>query len=130
VKYYLIAGEKSGEQHAAALMQALLQKDPKAEFRFWGGEAMQSVGGTMVRHYQDMAFMGFGEVLRNIRKVWGFLKECKQDLLAYQPDVVILVDYAGFNMKIATFAKKNGLKVFYYISPKIWAWNQKRAKKN
>jgi lipid-A-disaccharide synthase len=129
LKYYLIAGEKSGEQHAAALMQALQAKDPQAEFRFWGGEAMQKVGGTLVKHYQEMAFMGFGEVLRNIRKILGFLKTCKKDILAYQPDVIILVDYAGFNMKVAKFAKKNNLKVFYYISPKIWAWNQSRANK-
>jgi lipid-A-disaccharide synthase len=129
VKYYLITGEKSGEQHAAALMKALLEKDPQAEFRFWGGEAMQSVGGTLVRHYNETAFMGIGEVLRNIRKVLGFLKECKNDIIAYQPDVIILVDYAGFNMKVAAFAKKKGFKVFYYISPKIWAWNQDRAKK-
>lgn len=129
MKYYIIAGEKSGEQHAAALMKALQQKDPKAEFRFWGGEAMQAVGGTLVKHYKEMAFMGFGEVLRNIRKIWGFLKSCKADILDYQPDVIILVDYAGFNMRIAKFAKANNLTVYYYISPKLWAWNQGRAKK-
>jgi lipid-A-disaccharide synthase len=128
LKYYLIAGEKSGEQHAAALMQELQKKDSQAKFRFWGGEAMQSVGGELVRHYQDMAFMGFGEVVKNIGKIWGFLKECKKDILAYQPDVLILVDYAGFNMRIAKFAKKHHLKVYYYISPKLWAWNQDRAK--
>ncbi len=128
MKYYLIAGEKSGEQHAAALMQALQKQDSQAQFRFWGGEAMQNVGGEMVRHYKDMAFMGFGEVVRNLGKILGFLKECKQDIVKYQPDVVILIDYAGFNMRIAKFAKKQGLKVFYYISPKIWAWNQDRAK--
>ncbi len=128
MKYYLIAGEKSGEQHAAALMKALLEKDPNAEFRFWGGETMQSVGGTLVKHYKDLAFMGFGEVLRNIRTILRFIKECKKDILDYKPDVLILVDYAGFNMRIAKFAKKHDLKVFYYISPKIWAWNQGRAK--
>jgi lipid-A-disaccharide synthase len=129
LKYYLIAGEKSGEQHAAALMQALQQKDHQAEFRFWGGEAMQAVGGELVRHYKDLAFMGFGEVIRNLRKIIGFLKQCKQDIAQYEPDVIILIDYAGFNMRIAKFAKLKGFKVFYYISPKIWAWNQDRANK-
>ena len=127
MKYYLIAGERSGDLHAANLMQELQGQDPEATFRYWGGDMMQQVGGQLVHHYQELAFMGFAEAAVNIFKVMGYLKECKADILAFQPDVVILVDYAGFNMRIAKFAKAQGLKVFYYISPKIWAWNQGRV---
>ncbi|GAB2767275.1 lipid-A-disaccharide synthase [Hymenobacter luteus] len=129
MKYYLIAGERSGDFHAANLMRELRQQDPQAEFRCWGGDMMQAAGGELVHHYQEMAIMGFWEAATSILKFRGYLKECQRDLLAYQPDVVILVDYAGFNMRIAKFAKANGLKVFYYISPKIWAWNQSRVHK-
>ncbi|WP_139920303.1 lipid-A-disaccharide synthase [Hymenobacter sp. DG01] len=129
MKYYLIAGERSGDFHAANLMRELRQQDPQAEFRCWGGDMMQEAGGELVHHYQEMAIMGFWEAATSILKFRGYLKECQRDLLAYQPDVVILVDYAGFNMRIAKFAKANGLKVFYYISPKIWAWNQGRVHK-
>ncbi|MET4106388.1 lipid-A-disaccharide synthase [Hymenobacter sp. UYP22] len=127
MKYYLIAGERSGDFHAANLMRGLREQDPEAEFRCWGGDMMQAAGGTLVHHYQEMAIMGFWEAATSILKFRGYLKECQKDLLAYQPDVVILVDYAGFNMRVAKFAKAAGLKVFYYISPKIWAWNQGRV---
>ncbi|GAB3837256.1 lipid-A-disaccharide synthase [Hymenobacter jeollabukensis] len=129
MKYYLIAGERSGDFHAARLMRALTQRDPQAEFRCWGGDMMEEAGGTMVHHYQEMAIMGFIEAATAIFKFRGFLKECEQDLLANKPDVLILVDYAGFNLRVAKFAKAHGIKVFYYISPKIWAWNQGRVHK-
>ena len=129
MKYYLIAGERSGDFHAASLMQELRKQDPAAEFRFWGGDLMQAEGGEIVRHYQEMAIMGFWEAATSVLKFRGYLKECQRDLTAWQPDVVILVDYAGFNMRVAKFAKAAGLKVFYYISPKIWAWNQSRVHK-
>ncbi|QIX60241.1 lipid-A-disaccharide synthase [Hymenobacter sp. BT18] len=127
MKYYLIAGERSGDFHAAHLMQALQQQDAAATFRCWGGDQMQAAGGELVHHYQEMAIMGFWEAATSLLKFRGYLKECQRDLLAWKPDVVILVDYAGFNMRIAKFAKANGIKVFYYISPKIWAWNQGRV---
>ncbi|GAA4837568.1 lipid-A-disaccharide synthase [Algivirga pacifica] len=129
MRYYLIAGERSGDLHAANLMKALKEQDPQAEFRCWGGDEMEKAGGELVTHYREMAFMGFVEVVKNIFKIKAFLKQCKKDILAYQPDVVIMVDYAGFNLKIAAFAKQKGIKTFYYISPKIWAWNQGRAHK-
>ncbi|TGE10565.1 lipid-A-disaccharide synthase [Hymenobacter fodinae] len=127
MKYYLIAGERSGDFHAANLMRSLKEQDQQAEFRCWGGDMMQAAGGELVHHYQEMAIMGFWEAATSILKLRGYLKECQKDLLAYRPDVVILVDYAGFNMRIAKFAKAHGIKVFYYISPKIWAWNQGRV---
>ena len=127
MKYYLIAGERSGDFHAANLMRSLREQDPAAEFRCWGGDMMQEAGGELVHHYQEMAIMGFWEAATSILKFRGYLKECQRDMLAWQPDVVILVDYAGFNMRVAKFAKAAGLKVFYYISPKIWAWNQGRV---
>ncbi|MDX5348866.1 MAG: lipid-A-disaccharide synthase, partial [Hymenobacteraceae bacterium] len=127
MKYYIIAGERSGDQHAANLMKALRQQDEQAEFRVWGGDMMEAAGGELVKHYQEMAFMGFLEVAKSIFKIKKFIAECQQDLLDYKPDVVILVDYAGFNLRIAKFAKEHGLKVYYYISPKIWAWNQGRV---
>ncbi len=129
MKYYLIAGERSGDLHASNLMKQLKQQDPDAEFRYYGGDLMQAQGGTLVRHYSDMAFMGVWEVIKNLRKISGFIKECKADLLEFKPDVIIHVDYSGFNMKIAPFAKANGFKTYYYIAPKVWAWNQKRALK-
>ena len=129
MKYYLIAGERSGDFHAAKLMRELRQQDAAAEFRFWGGDLMQAAGGTMVHHYQEMAIMGFWEAATSLLKFRGYLKECQRDLLAWQPDVVILVDYAGFNLRVARFAKQHGLRVFYYISPKIWAWHQSRVHK-
>ncbi|MGY4386365.1 lipid-A-disaccharide synthase [Pedobacter sp. UYP24] len=129
MKYYLIAGEASGDLHGSNLMKALKMEDPEAEFRFYGGDKMEAVGGKLVKHYADMAFMGFTEVLLNIRTIFKNMKACKADLLSYQPDTLVLIDFPGFNLNIAEFAKKKGLKVCYYISPKVWAWNQKRVHK-
>ncbi len=128
MKYYLIAGEASGDLHASNLMKALKEADNQAEFRFWGGELMQSVGGTLVKHYKETAFMGFIPVLLHLPDIIRHLRLCKKDLLDWRPDVVILVDYPGFNLKIAEFAKRNGIRTFYYISPKIWAWKEGRIK--
>jgi len=127
MKYYLVAGEASGDLHGANLMKALKERDTSAEFRFFGGNLMQAEGGTLVKHYADMAFMGFVEVVANLRAILKNLKFCKADILAYKPDVLILIDFPGFNLKIADFAKKNNIPVCYYISPKVWAWNQKRV---
>lgn len=129
MKYYLIAGEASGDLHGANLMKALENEDPNAQFRYFGGDKMQAEGGDLVKHYADMAFMGFTEVLLNLRTILKNLKTCKADVLAYQPDVLILIDFPGFNLKIAEFANEHGIKVCYYISPKVWAWNQKRVLK-
>jgi lipid-A-disaccharide synthase len=129
MKYYLIAGERSGDLHGSNLIKAIKQHDPNAEFRAWGGDMMQAAGASLIKHYAEMAFMGFWEVAKNLGTISGFLKECKTDLLAYRPDVLILIDYAGFNMRMARFAHENGIQTFYYISPKVWAWNQNRALK-
>jgi lipid-A-disaccharide synthase len=129
MKYYIIAGEPSGDLHASNLMKALKQEDVDNHFRFWGGDLMKKVGGELVRHYSETAYMGIKEVLVNLGKIKANFKLCKRDLLNYQPDVLILVDYPGFNLRMAEFAHKKGIKVFYYISPKIWAWNTKRVKK-
>ncbi|RZL50550.1 MAG: lipid-A-disaccharide synthase [Pedobacter sp.] len=129
MKYYLVAGEASGDLHGANLMKALKVEDPNAEFRYFGGDKMQIEGGKLVKHYADMAFMGFTEVVMNLRTIMRNMKACKTDILAHRPDVLILIDFPGFNLKIAEFAKKHGIKVCYYISPKIWAWNQKRVLK-
>jgi len=129
MKYYLVAGEASGDLHGANLMKELKKLDPQAGFRFFGGDLMKAEGGTLVKHYADMAFMGFFEVVANLRTVLKNLAFCKQDIAAYQPDVLILIDFPGFNLKIAAFAKEQGLPVYYYISPKVWAWNQKRVLK-
>ncbi len=128
MKYYIIAGEKSGDLHASNLMKEILKNDTNADFRFWGGEEMQKVGGFMVKNYNETAFMGFWEVIKHLRTILGFITECKKDILTYAPDVVILVDYAGFNMRIAKFCKQKHFLNFYYISPKVWAWNTSRAK--
>lgn len=129
MKYYLIAGEASGDLHGANLMKALKAEDSDPVFRYFGGDKMQAEGGELVKHYADMAFMGFTEVVLNLRTIFKNLKTCKDDILAWKPAVLILIDFPGFNLKIAEFAKKNGIKVFYYISPKVWAWNQKRVLK-
>lgn len=128
MKYYIIAGEASGDLHASNLIAEIKKKDGKAEFRAWGGDLMRKQGVTMVKHYRHMAFMGFVEVAANLRKVLGNIRECKADLLQYQPDVLILVDYPGFNLRIAKFARQNHIKVCYYISPQVWAWKQHRVK--
>ncbi len=121
MKYYIIAGEASGDLHASNLMKALLKEDAKAEFRFWGGDLMQAVGGTLVKHYKERAFMGFGEVILNLRKILGFISFCKKDIAQYQPDNLIFIDNSGFNLRIAKWAKKQGFKTNYYISPQVWA---------
>ena len=128
MKYYIIAGEASGDLHAFNLMKALKKQDPKADFRFWGGDLMQSAGGTMVKHYRDLAFMGFLEVLLNIGTILKNIKFCKKDIAEYNPDVIIFIDYPGFNLRIAKWAKEKGYKTHYYISPQIWAWKENRIK--
>lgn len=129
MKYYIIAGEASGDLHASNLMKALRKKDPNAEFRVWGGDLMQAQGGDVVKHYRELAFMGFLEVIKNIRTILSNISFCKQDILDYKPDALILVDYPGFNLRIAEFGYENNLKVLYYISPQVWAWKQSRVKK-
>ncbi|MFI5158826.1 MAG: lipid-A-disaccharide synthase [Sphingobacteriales bacterium] len=129
MKYYLVAGEASGDLHGANLMKALKEQDSHAQFRFFGGDLMQAEGGKPVKHIADMAFMGFIEVVFNLTTILKNLSLCKEDIVAWQPDVLILVDFPGFNLKIARFAKKNKLLVCFYISPKVWAWNQKRVLK-
>ncbi|MDF9829117.1 lipid-A-disaccharide synthase [Parabacteroides sp. PF5-6] len=129
MKYYLIAGEASGDLHGSNLMAALKAKDPEAEFRFQGGDLMQAVGGTLVRHYREMAYMGFIPVLLHLRTILRNMRMCKDDIRRYRPDVVILIDYPGFNLKIAKYVHRAlHLPVYYYISPKIWAWKQYRIK--
>ncbi|MBI9053655.1 MAG: lipid-A-disaccharide synthase [Bacteroidales bacterium] len=129
MKYYIIAGEASGDLHGSNLLKGLNLVDPNPEFRYWGGDLMKAQGGELVKHYKETAIMGFVEVLMNLGKIKRFFKECKQDIQEYNPDVLILVDYPGFNLRMAEFAKSIGLKTFYYISPKIWAWKESRIKK-
>ena len=129
MKYYLIAGERSGDTHAAHLLRELQGQDPAADFRYWGGDQMQAVGGHLVRHYRELAVMGLWETVSSLLKFRGLLKECQRDILEFRPDVLILVDYGGFNLRMAAWAKTHGIRVFYYISPKIWAWNQGRVEK-
>lgn len=129
MKYYLVAGEASGDLHGANLMKALKEEDSKAEFRYFGGDKMKAEGGRLDKHYSEMAFMGFTEVLLNLRTIFKNLRACKAAIMGYRPDVLVLIDFPGFNLKIAEFAKANGIKVCYYISPKVWAWNQKRVLK-
>ena len=129
MKYYLIAGEASGDLHASNLMKGLLAEDPEASFRFYGGSMMEAVGGTKVHDYKDTAVMGMSDVVRNLSKISKNLASCKEDILAWKPDVVILVDYPGFNMKIARFCHSRKIKVFYYIAPKTWASRESRNRK-
>ena len=128
MKYYIIAGEASGDLHASNLVRELKKKDPEAEVRGWGGDLMRDAGVSIVRHYKDTAIMGFVNVLRKLGTLKANIRYCREDIRKWNPDVVILVDYAGFNLRIARFAKRIGLKVFYYISPKLWAWNTGRVK--
>ena len=128
MKYFLVAGEASGDLHGSNLMKELKLADGNAEFRFFGGELMQAVGGELIKHYREMAFMGFVNVLLNLKTISRNLEICKSSLLEFQPDVIILIDYPGFNLRIAEFAKKNNFRVFYYISPKLWAWKAYRVK--
>lgn len=129
MKYYLIVGEASGDLHASHLMAALKEEDPEAEFRFFGGDLMAAVGGTMVKHYKELAYMGFIPVLLHLTTIFANMKRCKEDIVAWSPDVAILVDYPGFNLDIAKFVHaKTKIPVYYYISPKIWAWKEYRIK--
>ena len=129
MKYYLIAGEASGDLHASNLMKSLKELDKDADFRFYGGEKMAAVGGTLVKHYRELAYMGFIPVLLHLRTILKNMRLCKQDIVSWNPDVVILIDYPGFNLDIAKFVKsKTNIPVYYYISPKIWAWKEHRIK--
>ena len=129
MKYYIIAGEASGDLHGSNLIKALKEKDGQANIRCWGGDLMEAAGGKVVKHYRDLAFMGFWEVLKNIRTIFKNIRFCKSDISAFQPDALILIDYPGFNLRIADWAKMEGLKVNYYISPQLWAWHSSRVKK-
>ena len=126
MKYYIIAGEASGDLHGSNLMKALYKEDLSAEIRFWGGDLMQNVGGTLVKHYRELSFMGFIEVVFNLKTILNNIKICKKDIQEFQPDVLIFIDYPGFNMRIAKWAKELGMKTHYYISPQIWAWKENR----
>ena len=128
MKYYIIAGEASGDLHASNLMKALQQKDTNADFRFWGGDLMQAVGGTLVKHYKERAFMGFGEVIMNLPTILGLFKFCKKDILKYNPDHIIFIDNSGFNLRIAKWAKQHNFKTNYYIAPQVWASRASRVK--
>ncbi len=129
MKYYIIAGEASGDLHGCNLIKALRLQDPAAIIRCWGGDKMQEAGSTLVKHYRDLAFMGFVEVVANLGTIIKNLKFCKEDIQAFQPNVLILIDYPGFNLRIAEWAKKQGFKVAYYISPQVWAWKEGRVRK-
>ncbi|MEM9686191.1 MAG: lipid-A-disaccharide synthase [Bacteroidota bacterium] len=128
MNYYIIAGEASGDLHGANLIKALQQQDPDADFRCWGGDRMQAAGGTLVKHYRDLAFMGFIEVLLHLSTILRNLSYCKEDITAYQPDVIIFIDYPGFNLRIAKWAKAQQFKTHYYISPQLWAWKENRIR--
>lgn len=128
MRYYIIAGEASGDLHGSNLIKALRVKDPEAEFRAWGGDLMHAAGATLVKHYRELAFMGFVEVIRHLPEIMRNLRMCKTDILAYKPDALILIDYPGFNLRIAPWAKAQGLRVVYYISPQVWAWKESRVK--
>jgi len=127
MKYYVIAGEPSGDMYASGLLKELKNVDANAQFRCWGGDLMQAQGAEIVKHYKELAFMGFVEVAMNIRTIFKNISFCKKDILKYKPDVLILVDYPGFNMRIAKWAKEQGIRVFYYIAPAIWAWHESRV---
>ena len=130
MKYYIIAGEPSGDLHGSNLMRGLQAEDSEAQFRFWGGDKMAEVGGAenLAKHYRETSFFGIAQVLRNLKTIFGQIDECKRDIEAYNPDVVILIDYPSFNMRIAKWAKERGIKVYYYIAPKVWAWKEWRVK--
>ncbi len=129
MNYYLIAGERSGDLHGANLIKGIRSRDPQARFRGWGGDLMKEEGMELVTHYREAAFMGFLEVVRNLGTILRMLNRCRRDVEAWRPDALILIDYPGFNLRMARFARKAGIRVFYYISPKVWAWNQDRALK-
>lgn len=127
MKYYIIAGEASGDLHGSHLMKSIKQKDPQADIRCWGGDLMQAAGGQLIKHYRDLAFMGFAEVIKNLPTILDNFRLCKVDISVFQPDVLILIDYPGFNLRMAQWAKKQGIKVVYYISPQVWAWKENRV---
>lgn len=129
MKYYIIAGEASGDLHGSNLIKALQQLDGESDIRCWGGDMMQSTGATLVKHFKDLAFMGFAEVVKNLPTILRNMKWCKADIVAFKPDVLVLIDYPGFNLPIAEWAKKQGIKVAYYIAPQVWAWKENRVKK-
>ena len=130
MKYYLIAGEPSGDLHGANLIEGLKKADPAAEFRFWGGDRMAAAGGAenLRKHYRETSFFGIVQVLKNLRTIRRQMRECQEDVAAWRPDVLVAVDYPGFNMKMARWAKEHGIRVFYYIAPKVWAWREWRVK--
>jgi lipid-A-disaccharide synthase len=128
MKYYLIAGEASGDLHGSNLMKAILEEDPDARFRVWGGDLMAAAGGALVKHYRELAFMGFWEVVKNLPAILRNFRLCKEDILKYAPDALVLIDYPGFNLRIAKWAARRGIRVFYYISPQLWAWHASRVK--
>ena len=128
MKYYILAGEAAGDLHGSNLMKALYKEDANAEIRFWGGDLMQSVGGTLVKHYRELAFMGFIEVVFNLKTILNNINFCKKDIENFNPDAIIFIDYPGFNMRIAKWAKEKGIQTHYYISPQIWAWKESRIK--
>jgi lipid-A-disaccharide synthase len=129
MKYYIIAGEASGDLHGSNLIKEIKRLDPAASIRAWGGDLMKDAGASLVKHYRDLAFMGFLEVIKNLPTILQNIKFCKQDIEAWQPDVLVLIDYPGFNLRIADWAKKHGCKVVYYIAPQVWAWKENRVKK-
>ena len=128
MKYYIIAGEASGDLHGSNLIRELKKADPNADIRCWGGHKMEAAGAVLVKHYRDLAFMGFAEVIKNLRTILRNLSFCKQDILDYKPDTLVLIDYPGFNLRIAKWARQQGLKIIYYISPQVWAWKENRVK--
>ncbi|HEX8270778.1 MAG TPA: lipid-A-disaccharide synthase [Flavobacterium sp.] len=128
MKYYIIAGEASGDLHGSNLMKALYIEDPTADIRFWGGDLMANAGGKLVKHYRELAFMGFIEVLFNLKTILNNIKQCRSDIEAFQPDAIIFIDYPGFNMRIAKWARSKGIPTHYYVSPQIWAWKENRIK--
>jgi lipid-A-disaccharide synthase len=127
MKYYIIAGEASGDLHGSNLVKALKKEDTHADIRAWGGDMMQAAGANIQKHYRDLAFMGFIEVVKNMKTIFTNIRFCKKDILTFQPDVIIFIDYPGFNLRIAKWAKQQGFKTFYYISPQIWAWHTSRV---
>lgn len=128
MKYYIIAGEASGDLHGSNLIKAIRQHDSQADLRCWGGDKMQDAGAKLVKHYRDLAFMGFVEVIKHLGTILNNIAVCKKDIINYQPDVLVLIDYPGFNLRIAKWAKQQGMKVVYYISPQVWAWKESRVK--
>src|SRR5438067_2538216 len=129
MKFYIIAGEASGDLHASNLVKAMKAQPVDAAFRGFGGDKMKAAGVELVKHYRETAFMGFWEVMKHLKKILGYIDLCKKDILEWKPDAIILVDYPGFNLRIADFAKKNCFRVFYYISPQVWAWKSSRVNK-